>query len=108
MEENIEDIKKKKLKQLQEQMESQEDQEEMDEQYEAQKKALLRSILTPEARERLARLRMARPEMTESIEQQLIMLAQRGAVQGKIDDETLKNLLKKLTDKKKEINIKRR
>lgn len=108
MEEDIEDIKKKKLKQLKEQMESQEDQEEMDEQYEAQKKALLRSILTPEARERLARLRMARPEMTESIEQQLIMLAQRGAVQGKIDDETLKNLLKKLTDKKKEINIKRR
>ncbi|MFO7991186.1 MAG: DNA-binding protein [Thermoplasmata archaeon] len=108
MEKDIEDIKKKKLKQLKEQMESQEDQEEMEDQYEAQKKALLRSLLTPEARERLARLRMARPEMTESIEQQLIMLAQRGAVQGKIDDETLKNLLKKLTDKKKEINIKRR
>ncbi len=108
MDEDVEDIKKKKLEKIKEQMGSQESQEEAEEQVEAQKKALLRKIMTSDARERLARVKMARPEIAEGIESQILMLANRGAVQGKIDDETLKKLLKKITDNKREINIKRR
>ena len=108
MDEEIEDIKKKKLQQLKQQMDSDELEEEQEEQMEAQKKAILRKIMTSEARERLARVKMARPEVGESIESQIIMLAQSGRVQGKIDDSTLKKLLKKITNNRKEINIKRR
>lgn len=107
-EDELERIKKQKLQQLKEQKESSEEQERSEEQFEAQKKAILRKLMTPRARERLGRVRVARPEIAKNIESQIIMLAQRGAIQGKITDETLKDLLKKLTDNKKDINIKRR
>ncbi len=101
MDEESEMIKRKKLEQLKKQLEASEAQEESNEQFEQEKDALLRSLLTPEARERLGRVKVARPEVAEGIEQQIIMLAQRGMVKGKIDDETLKKLLKKITDNQK-------
>jgi len=107
-EDELERIKKEKLQQLKEQKEASEEQERSEEQFEARKKAILRQLMTPEARERLGRVRVARPEIAENIESQIIMLAQRGAIQGKITDKTLKDLLKKITGKKKDINIKRR
>lgn len=107
-EEELEDIKKKKMEKIKGQIQSEGSEEEAKEEMEAQKKAILRSVMTSEARERLARVRIARPEIAENIEKQIIMLSQRGALNGKIDDETLKKLLGKLTGKKKEINIKRR
>ncbi len=109
MEEESEMIKRKKLEQLKKQLEASEAQEETDEQYEQQKEALLRSLLTPEARERLGRVRVARPEVAEGVEQQIMMLSQRGMLKGKIDDETLKKLLKKITDNQKvDFTIRRR
>jgi len=50
----------------------------------------LRTILTPEARERLGRIELAYPELKENIENQLIALAQSGRVQRMIDDPTLR------------------
>ncbi len=108
MDDELEDIKKKKLEELKRQMESQDSMEEADEQREAQIKSILRTVMTPEARERLARVRMARPDVAEGIEQQIVMLAQRGAIKGKVDDKTLKKLLAKITGKKKDIKIERR
>ena len=108
MDEELEEIKKKKMEQLKKQQESQEQQQEAEEQMRAQKKAILRQIMTPDARERLGNLRVARPDLADRIESQIISLAQRGVTQGKIDDETLKELLKKLKGNKKEINIQRR
>ncbi|MFW6196998.1 MAG: DNA-binding protein [Thermoplasmatota archaeon] len=108
MDEELEEIKKKKMEQLKKQQEGQEQQQEAEEQMRAQKKALLRQVMTPDARERLGNIRVARPELADRIESQIISLAQRGATKGKIDDETLKELLKKLKGNKKEINIKRR
>ncbi len=108
MDDEVEEIKKKKLEELKKQMESQESGDETEKQREAQIKSILRAAMTHEARERLARVRMARPEVAESIEQQIVMLAQRGAIKGKVDDETLKKLLAKITSRKKDIKIERR
>ncbi|MEF8832392.1 MAG: DNA-binding protein [Candidatus Thermoplasmatota archaeon] len=107
-EDELDELKKKKMQELKEKKESGEAQEEAKQQMEAQKKAMLRKVMTPDARERLGRVKMARPELAEQIESQIIALAQRGGTQEKIDDDTLKKLLKKLSGQKKEINIKRR
>ncbi len=65
-------------------------------------------ILTPEARSRLANLRLTKPEFVDQIEIQLIQLAQSGRMKGKITDEQLKVLLKQLSGQKRDINITRR
>lgn len=109
MEDDLEEIRKKRLQQLQQQQDSQYSDTDMQSAYqqeqakaemEAQKQAILRQILTPEARERLTRLKMSRSEMAEHLESQLIMLAQSGRLQSKIDDAKLKQLLQKMMPKK--------
>jgi programmed cell death protein 5 len=69
---------------------------------------ILRTILTTEAKERLGRIKVARPELAEAIENQLIILAQSGQLKTKINDEQLQMLLTRLIPKKRDINIKRR
>lgn len=111
MDEELENLRKKKLHELQEKaviQEQMEQQEEQQKQFEEQKKAILRGILTTEARERLGRIKVARPEMVESIENQLIMLVQSGKLKNKINDEDLRMLLSKMISKKRDIKIKRR
>ena len=76
--------------------------------FEEQKKVVLRKILSTEARERLGRIKVARPEVAENIENQLIMLAQSGRLKNKINDKQLRELLLKLIPKKRDIRIKRR
>lgn len=106
---DIEAIRKKKLRQLQEQTFSQEEiQEEQQQEFEEQKKQALRAILTDDARERLGRIKAARPELAENLENQLIMLAQSGRLKNKINDEQLRELLAKLLPKKRDITIRRR
>jgi len=111
MDDELEEIKKKKLLELQQQrMLSQEAEEEEAQrrEFEEQKKTLLRAILSTEARERLGRIKVARPEIVENIENQLIMLAQSGRLKNKINDEQLRELLSKLLPKKRDIKIRRR
>jgi programmed cell death protein 5 len=111
MDEELEELKKKKLQELQQQaamQQSLEEQETQQKQVEEQKKAILRSIMTNPARERLARIKMARPEVAEAIENQLIMIAQSGQLKNKINDEQLRVLLTKVIPKKRDIKIKRR
>jgi len=82
--------------------------DQQEEQVKAQRELILRQILTPEARERLARIELAYPEVTENIENQLIVLAQSGRVNKMIDDATLRDILRRIMPQKREIKIERR
>jgi len=109
---DIEELRRKRMQELQQQaaaqqMESQE-KEQARRELDAQKRQAMLQILTPEARSRLANLRLTRPEMVDQIELQLIQLAQMGRIKSKIDDEQLKQLLKSLAGQKREINITRK
>ncbi|ADL57810.1 MULTISPECIES: DNA-binding protein [Methanothermobacter] len=109
---DLEEIRRKKMLELQQRAQQQametEAQEQMRQQLEMQKKQIMMQILTPEARSRLANLRLTRPEFVEQIELQLIQLAQMGRVRSKITDEQLKELLKRVSGKKREIKISRK
>ncbi|KXA89444.1 hypothetical protein AKJ61_02825 [candidate division MSBL1 archaeon SCGC-AAA259B11] len=108
MDEDLDKIKEKKLKQLKSQMEKQEEEEERRQDLEAQKKQLLRKILTTDARSRLSNLRMAKPDFTERVELQLIQLARSGRIDLPLTDEQLKQILKKLQKNKRSFNIRRK
>ncbi|MEM2188828.1 MAG: DNA-binding protein [Nitrososphaerota archaeon] len=73
---------------------------------EAERQAAMRVILTPEARQRLANLRLVKPELVAQLEEQLIQLANSGRVSLPITDEVLKEILARITSKR-EIRIRR-
>ena len=109
--EELELLRKKRMQELEAQQQISEGQLEAQEQkmreFEEQKKQIMRQLLTVEARERLGRIRLAKPEFVANVEQQLIMLAQSGQIGDKINDQMLQQILRKLTPKKKEITIRR-
>ena len=74
----------------------------------AERSEILRRILTPDARERLGRIRLAKPEVAASVEQQLIALAASGRLQRAVDDATLRSLLERIAPDRREIRITRR
>jgi programmed cell death protein 5 len=76
-------------------------------QFDAQKQAALKLILTPEARQRLTNIRMVKPEFADQIEVQLIQLAQTGRVKVPISDDELKQALSRLQSQRKDIHIRR-
>lgn len=105
-EDDIEKLREEKMKELQERGEGGEGQEEARQRAEAQKKAVIRQTLEPEARERLEALKMAKPQFAEQVEQQVVALARSGRVQGKIDEEQMKQLLRKLQPEDDDYDIK--
>jgi len=110
MDEELENLRKKRRQELQQASleDTLEGQEQQRQDFEEQKRQILRVILTTEAKERLGRIKVARPDMVEAIESQLIMLAQSGRLKNKINDEQLRMLLSKLMPTKREISIKRK
>ncbi len=108
----LEEIKRRKLMELQAQRQKELEelarQEEIARQIQEQKKAILRAILEPEARERLTRIKLAHPDVAEAVENQLIALAQSGRLKSRINDEMLREILKRAMPKKRETKIMRR
>ena len=108
--EELEKIKQQRMLEIQAQQRQQDHVQRAQQDAETKKDALLRQILVPEARQRLARVRMVRPDFGAQLELQLIQVAQSGRVKVPIDDETLKRLLTQLQaqQSKRDITITRR
>ncbi|MBI3841120.1 MAG: DNA-binding protein [Thaumarchaeota archaeon] len=73
----------------------------------AMREAVLRMALTSEARQRLANVKMVRPDLSSSIEEYVIQLASSGRLKKALDDEQVKQMLASLQEKKREIKIRR-
>jgi len=104
--EELEEIRRRKLLAMQ-QREDEQKQAQAERQLEAQKQALLRQILSPEARQRLTNLHMVKPQFTEQLELQLIQLAQAGKLPIPLSDARLKQILIQLQSRKRETKIRR-
>jgi len=102
----LEEIRRKKLEDLKEQQSSQVQEQQQMQQQISQLEGIVKQVLTKDALERYGNLKAAHPEKAVQL---LVVLAQ--AIQSgqvtKVDDNTLKELLKKLTPEKKEFKIKR-
>ncbi len=104
----LELLRQKRMQELAQQQAATGQEQEARAEFESKKQAILRQILTPEARERLSSLRMAKPEFVEQVEIQLISLAQSGKLKSAVSDAQLKTILMQIIPKKKEIKITRR
>src|SRR3989344_2795722 len=83
----LEEMKHAYLKQQEEDQKKQE--------AESQLQSVLKKILTEEARQRLANVRLVNPEQHAKAIQAVIDLVQKGYVREKITDEQLKEILRK-------------
>ena len=102
----LESLRKKKLEELKKRYQEQSEQNGQAEQQIQQLELIVKQVLTRGALERYSNLKTAFPEKAVQI---LVIIAQ--AIQSrnleKVDDDTLKELLKKIEPKKREIKIKR-
>jgi len=67
----------------------------------------LRMALTSEARQRLANVRMVRPDLANAVEEYVIQLATSGKLRSAVDDDQVKQMLATLQGKKRDITIRR-
>jgi programmed cell death protein 5 len=104
----LEALRQRKMAELQQNSQQQAAAQDRARQMEAQKQAVLRQIVTPEARERLANVRMTSPDLANTVEMQLIQLAQSGRLNEMVSDAMLKNILRQIAPQRREITIERR
>ena len=107
----LDDIRKRNLDELM-QLQQERLRQQSDEQSQIQQKieyveGLVKPFLSREALERYGNLKTAHQEKAMQLIFVLYQAIQKGQIQGKIDDPTLKKLLEQLNPKKKEISIKR-
>ncbi len=105
--EELEALRRRRLMELQRQMLQEQQRAEAQRRLELQKQSLMRRILTPKARQRLANLKMVRPEFASQLELQLIQIAQQGRISLPITDDQLKEILSRLQRSRREIRIRR-
>jgi programmed cell death protein 5 len=106
-EEEVEEIQRRKMLELQRRISEEQRRGQVQEQVEVQKQALLRRILSSDARQRLNNLKMVKPEFAEQLELQLIQLAQAGKINIPVSDKQLRELLVRLQSQRREIKIRR-
>jgi len=105
--EELEALRRRRMAEMQRSAYDEQRRSQAQQQVERQKQSIIRQILTPEARQRLANIRMVKPEFAEELEMQLIQLAQSGRLQTQITYEQLNKTLVQLQSQKKEIKIRR-
>lgn len=106
-EEELGQLRRRRLAELQRAAAEDDRRADQQQQVEAQKQAILKRILTMEARQRLTNIKMVKPEFADQLELQLIQLAQSGRVKLPISDAQLKEALVRLQSQKKDIKIRR-
>ena len=103
--EELDELRRRKMAELQQQAMA-EQQVAQEEAIRAQRAAVLRQILSPEARDRLNNLRMVKPEFAEQLENELIRLAQTNRLpEVPISDKTLKTMLAQVQSRKRDTKI---
>jgi len=103
----LDQIRKRKLLSMQNRVSDEQRQAQAEQQMEEQKQALLSKILAPEARQRLNNLKMVKKDFADSIEMQLIEMAQTGKLPIPLSDAQLKQILVQLQSRKRETKIRR-
>ncbi|GIL72156.1 hypothetical protein Vretimale_461 [Volvox reticuliferus] len=87
-------------------------QEEAKRSAEEQRRTMLAACMTNEARERLARIAIVKPEKARGVENMILAAAQRGALSAKVSEERLVQLLEQVNERegasKPKITIQRR
>ncbi len=105
--EELDAIRRRKLSAYQQRASDEQRQVQAEKEVDAQKEALLRQLLSPEARQRLTNLKLVKREFTEQLEMQIIQLAQMGRVPVPMSDAQLKQILIQLQSRKRETKITR-
>ena len=96
----LEELRQRRLQEMQAQAEQQLAQEQELIANKAQVQGALRQLMSAEAKERLAQVRIARPGVAAAVEQQVLVLAGDGKLTGPIDDATLQQMLAHLSRKR--------
>ena len=107
----LEQIRRRKMMEMERSLSQErevEEQKRYQEAEKARKQQILRQILAPDARERLANVRLVRPDLAENVENQLIQLASMGRINRLLTDTDIRDILARLTEKKRETKIERR
>ncbi|MCI4434358.1 MAG: DNA-binding protein [Thermoplasmata archaeon] len=104
----LEEIRRRKLAQLLAQQSVEEQEIEKEKEVQEERLKILRKYLSSEARERLNRVKLVKPELAEAVENQIIYLAQTGRLNRVISDEEIKTLLARLSEGQRDIKIERR
>jgi programmed cell death protein 5 len=68
---------------------------------------IMRMALTSEARQRLANIKMVKPQIAQTIEEYIVQMASSGKLKQVINDDQLKELLGSIQGKKREFTIRR-
>ncbi len=78
---------------------------EQEKQERAAREQMLRVVFTTEARERLSNIRMIKPDLATSIENQIFQLAASGKLRSQVTDDDLKKMLESVQRPKREFKI---
>ncbi|MYL67330.1 DNA-binding protein [Halorubrum distributum] len=110
--ERLKELREQKMEELRERQggggDAAEAQQEAQERAEAQQEAVLKQHLTDGARQRLNAVEMSKPQFGEKVKKQVAALAQSGRIQGQIDEDQMRDLLKELQPEQKSFDIRHR
>ncbi|XP_059469475.1 programmed cell death protein 5 [Neocloeon triangulifer] len=104
------EIRAKRMAQLRGEQGNPKEAEERMRQQSEMKNSMLSQILSQDARARLSTLQAAKPDMARQVEAMLISMAQRGQIQGQLEEAQLRNILEQVssTKSKSTVNFDRR